>query len=135
MSGSEHDGRLRLGLAAVALAGTLLVTAPASADFVAGVIAYDSGDFVAAYGEWLPLARQDDLAAQRNMGHLYRRGRGVPQDFAVAVNWYRRAAERGLTRAQANLADMYLRGQGVDQDMKEAVTWFHRAATRGHEYS
>ena len=106
MNGMAIGGRLRLGLAAFVLAGPLLANAPALADFARGVVAYDVGDFNTAYSEWLPLARDGDLAAQRNIGHLYRLGRGVPQDFAVAANWYRRAAERGLTRAQANLGDL-----------------------------
>ena len=109
--------------------------APANADFDSGVAAYDRGDFVAAYDEWLPLARGGDPAAQRNIGHLYRRGQGVPQDAAVAVNWYVRAAEAGLARAQANLANMYLRGEGVRRDERAAAVWFQRAALDGHTIS
>jgi TPR repeat protein len=135
MNGLQIGERMKLGLAAIAVAALTLASAPASADFASGVAAYDIGDFGTAYNEWLPLAREGDLAAQRNIGHLYRLGRGVPQDFAVAANWYRRAAEKGLTRAQANLGDMYLRGQGVGQDVEEAATWFHRAATHGHVIS
>lgn len=135
MNGLQIGGRMKLGLAAIAVAALTLSSAPASADFASGVAAYDIGDFGTAYNEWLPLAREGDLAAQRNIGHLYRLGRGVPQDFAVAANWYRRAAEKGLTRAQANLGYMYLRGQGVDQDVEEAATWFHRAARHGHVIS
>ncbi|MBM3503363.1 MAG: SEL1-like repeat protein [Alphaproteobacteria bacterium] len=117
---------------AVLLLGLLLVATPAHADFDAGVRAYDSGDFVTAFNEWLPLARSGDAAAQRNLAHLYRLGRGVPQDFQVAANWYRQAADRGLTRAGANLATMYLRGQGVPQNAQRAAAWFMRAAVDGH---
>ncbi len=118
------------------MAGVILfLAAPALADFETGMAAYDSGDYVTAYNEWLPIARRGDPAAQRNIGHLYRLGLGIPQDFSVAVNWYRQAAEKGLSRAQANLAIMYLRGQGVEADPKEAVRWFHRAAVRGHVIS
>ena len=109
-----------------------LPSAPARADFDAGVRAYDAGDYEAAFQTWLPLARDGDPFAQRNLGHLYRLGRGVPQDFAVAANWYRRASDQGLVRAQANLANMYLRGQGVEQDTERAAAWFHRAAVAGH---
>ena len=38
---------------------------------------------------------------QFNLGDLYRDGRGVPQDDAEAVAWYRRAVEQGHTDAQA----------------------------------
>jgi TPR repeat protein len=30
-------------------------------------------------------------------------GQGVPQDYAVAVSWYRKAAEQGDADAQVNL--------------------------------
>jgi TPR repeat protein len=31
---------------------------------------------------------------------MYRKGEGVPQDYAEAVRWYRKAAERGRASAQ-----------------------------------
>ena len=84
------------------------------AQFEAAVNAYEVGEYITAFKTWLPLAYEDDPAAQRNLGHLCRMGLGVKQDFAKAAEWYRKAAELGLARAQANLANMYLRGQGVD---------------------
>jgi len=110
----------------------LILASPAKADFAAGVAAYDRGDFALALESWLPLARNGDLAAQRNLGHLYRSGQGVPQDFEEASRWYRRAAEAGLVGAQVNLGAMYLRGQGVDEDPAEAARWFVLAARQGH---
>ena len=136
MTTRRRAGFLWRGALFAALALTAVQWAgPARADFKAGVDAYDRGDFLAAYEEWLPLARGGDLAAQRNIGHLYRRGQGVPQDAAVAVNWYTRAAEAGLARAQANLATMYLRGEGVRRDERAAAAWFQRAALDGHTVS
>lgn len=120
---------MRRGVAVLVL---LLLAPCARADFAAGVAAYDRGDYETAYREWLPLARNDDPAAQRNIGHLYRSGLGVPQDFAEAARWYRRAAELGLASAQVNLGSMYLQGQGVAEDPKEAALWFERAARQGH---
>ena len=38
---------------------------------------------------------------------MYERGRGVRQDFAEAVRWFRRAAEQGNARGQNNLGAMY----------------------------
>ena len=123
-------GSILVGLILAAAAA-----APARADFESGVKAYDAGDFTTAYNDWLPIAAGGDPFAQRNIGHLYRLGLGVPQDFKVAFNWYQRAAEQGLVRAQANVANMLLRGQGVDQDPREAAVWFHRAASAGHAIS
>jgi len=136
-TGSRRHERHLLASAAIALAVFLIVgtATPAHADFETGVAAFDNGDFKTAHGEWLPVASSGDPFAQRNIGHLYRLGLGVPQDFAVALSWYQRAAKQGLVRAQANLANMMLRGQGIDHDPEGAASWFHRAASAGHAIS
>ncbi len=129
--------RRRLALAwrwlamGLAMAGGLMLAPPARADFVAGVRAYDAGDYATAYREWLPLAEDGDVAAMRNIGTLYRLGRGVKQDFAQAAHWYRGAAELGFSHAETNLGELYLTGEGVPQDAAEAARWFTRAANQG----
>ncbi len=101
--------------------------------FATALAAYERREFQIAFENWLPLARQDDPAAQRNIGHLYRNGLGVAQDFAEAMKWYRKAAELGLPGAQANLADMLERGQGLDTpNPVEAAKWFQTAGLQGH---
>ena len=52
-------------------------------------------------------AEQGDADAQFNLGVAYATGRGVPQDDAETVRWYRLAAEQGNASAQANLGFMY----------------------------
>ena len=116
----------------VALWLALTIPGSAAADFRDGVRAYNSGDYAAAHAVWLPLAEAGDAAAARNLGHLYRTGRGVDHNLAQALRWYRRAAEQGLAGAQANLGDMFARGQGVAKDYTAAALWFHRAAVQGH---
>jgi TPR repeat protein len=61
--------------------------------------------------------------AQYNLGLMYGKGWGVPQDYAEAAKWYRRAAEQGYAKAQYNLGVMYYNGEGVPQDYAEAVKW------------
>jgi uncharacterized protein len=39
-------------------------------------------------------------------------GRGVSQDDAEAVKWYRKAAEQGYPAAQFNLGEMHRQGRG-----------------------
>jgi len=102
------------------------------ADFNDAVKAYEIGDYNKALLEWKELAKDNDPAAMRNVGHIYRRGLGVDQDFAKAMHWYKRAATMGFDRAQANVASMYLRGQGVPQDYVKAAEWFTKAARNGH---
>ena len=63
---------------------------------------------------------------------MYHNGQGVPQDYAVAVKWYRLAAEQGKASAQSNLGVMYYNGEGVPQDYAVAVKWYRLA---GHSAS
>ena len=51
----------------------------------------------------------DEAAAQ---GDKYYNGRGVPQDYAQALSWYRKAAEQGNAHAQNNLGLMYVKWPG-----------------------
>jgi TPR repeat protein len=47
---------------------------------------------------------------------MYALGHGVPEDYAEAVKWHRKAAEQGLAEAQSHLGYMYAMGQGVPQN-------------------
>lgn len=125
-------GRTSDALMAAAL-GCALLFAPAAAkaDFGDGVRAYEAGDHKAAYEAWLPLANRGDVAAMRNIGHLYRWGQGVEKDINQAIHWYRMAAEKGFSRAQANLAAIYLQGdEGTPVNYEEAHKWFAAAAVQ-----
>ena len=59
---------------------------------------------------------------------MYAQGKGVPQDYAKAAEWYRKAAEQGVAAAQYNLGVIYANGQGVPQNITEARKWFEKAA-------
>ena len=61
---------------------------------------------------------------------MYNYGQGVPQDYAEAAKWYRKAAEQGRANAQNNLGVMYERGQGVPLDYAQAHMWFDLAASK-----
>ncbi|MFN9163256.1 MAG: hypothetical protein ACK6DM_11230 [Alphaproteobacteria bacterium] len=99
--------------------------------FDEGVAAYDAGDFETAYRIWDELARQDDLAAMRNVAQLLRQGKGVAKDSKRAFKLYMAAAEKGLVTAMANLGDMYLAGDGVERNPQAAAAWYARAAAAG----
>jgi TPR repeat protein len=55
---------------------------------------------------------------------LYR----LPQDYAEAVKWYRRAAEQGGDMAQLKLGEMYSEARGWPEDLVQAHMWFNLAA-------
>ncbi len=76
-------------------------------------------------------AEPTDATAQYNLGVRYQRGQGVPQDYAEAMKWFRKAADQGNSEAQFNLGVMYADGQGVPQDHAAATTWYRKAADQG----
>ena len=57
----------------------------------------------------------------------------MPQSDALAVEWWRKAADQGYADAQFNLGAMYANGQGVPQSFPEALRWFRKAHAQGHE--
>jgi uncharacterized protein len=78
-------------------------------------------------------ANAGNAAAQYQLASLYRLGRGVPPDEALAFKWMRAAAEQGHLKAKFNLGAMYLAGRGVDRDIGRARTWLLEAAAQGSQ--
>jgi len=68
--------------------------------------------------------------AQVNLGVRYATGRGVGQNFGVALMWLRRGADQGDAVAQFYLGGMYARGQGVPPNATEAYKWLSLAVSR-----
>ena len=68
-------------------------------------------------------AERSDAASQAALGKAYEQGAGVPQDFDIAVKWYRLAAERGNGAAQYSLGKLYERGEGVPANVTLAYMW------------
>ncbi len=82
-------------IAALCAGFTLGLTAPAWAGLDEAVAANKRGDYATALREWRPLAKQGNASAQFFLGLMYGEGLGVPQDYAKAVGWLRKAAEQG----------------------------------------
>ena len=80
-------------------------------------------------------AATGDAAAQCALGYLYHQGQGVPQDYAQAAAWFRKAAEQGYTPAQGNLGVLYSNGEGVPQDDTQAVALYRMAAEQGDAHA
>ena len=104
-----------------------------SADFSKGMTAAQNGDFATALKEWKLLAEQGYARAQYNLGWMYDRGFGVPQDFKDAVYWYLLAAEQGHARAQYLLGFMYAFGDAVVKDYVYADMWGNIASMNGND--
>ncbi len=69
-------------------------------------------------------ADKGEAEAQFFLGMIYGNGRGVPQDYAMALTWYEKAATQGYAMAQYNLGALYFYGHGVPQnDVKAYMLW------------
>jgi len=77
-------------------------------------------------------AVQGDPKAQFYLASAYYRGKGVPQDYAEALRWYKMAADQGEPDAEDGLGYMYVAGRGTKQDYAEALRWYKRAAEHGN---
>ena len=93
-------------------------------------------DYVTAVRLLEPLASAGDALAQLRLGTLYYHGHGVRESDALALQWFRRAADQGLAEAQFQLGNMHAYGQapvaaGEDPQRLAAQAYFE-AARQGH---
>ena len=104
-----------------------------AADFSKGAEAYNKRAFREALQEFKPLALQGDILSQFILGEMYEYGRGVVQDHAEAVHWYKLSSDQGNAFAQQALGNMYLFGKGVEQSYAEAARWYIAASEQGNK--
>lgn len=67
------------------------------------------------------------------LGYLHEEGLGIPQDTALAYQFYIKGAEQDDAKSMNNLGSMYERGTGVAKDLAEAQKWYEQAAELGNE--
>src|SRR5579864_361386 len=75
-------------------------------------------------------AENGDASAQYELAGLYYQGKGVPQDYKHAADWYRKAADQGNPKAQYGVGFMYYEGRGVQQTTPRRWTGTARPPTR-----
>lgn len=105
------------------------------------------------------LASQGNASAQYNLGVMYYKGDGIPQNQSKAIEWFQRAAAQGHIKAESNLKVMstnaaveilrkaanqgdqraqyslgliYQTGESVHQDSAKAIDWYTKAANQGN---
>jgi TPR repeat protein len=108
----------------ILLAGA--VPAAQAADLVKGRIGGRGG--AADMRRTMALAQRGDAYAQAILGFMYANGRGVPQSYDVAVDWYVQSAEQGDPTGQYLLGLMYDKGFGVNPNIILAHKWLNLAA-------
>jgi TPR repeat protein len=101
----------------------------------------DDGMVAARWAEalrFLEMAAENGFTdSQVRCGLIYATGgRSVPQNWATAVKWWRKAAEAGNVYtnagAQWNVGLCFYYGLGVDRDVAQAKLWFGKAAAQGY---
>jgi len=126
----ETTNRVRRMKPAYLFAALALIAFAPAAGAQRGEWSYVTGDYPAAARRIGPAAERGNARAQAHIGFMYQYGRGVPQNHALAVYWYRRGAEQGNAVAQHLLGLMYDKGQGVITDHVLAHMWLSLAAAR-----
>jgi TPR repeat protein len=81
-----------------------------------------------AVSEVLKRAQAGDPTAQNELGILYSEGRGLPQNYLEAKDWFKKSADQGHAGAQVNLGTLYSLGQGAPYSDHMALFWFQKAA-------
>ena len=74
-------------------------------------------------------ARQGGVDSQVSIAQMYEDGDWVPQNYAQAARWYKKAAEHvpdrgGAGVARSGLGFLYMDGHGVSQDYVAAYMYF-----------
>ncbi len=116
-------------LAGLACAALLTTAVAATADYNAGLQAFNSGDFKVAMKEWSAPAKGGDAQAQHGLGLIYETGRGLDRpDIKEAIRWYEASAKQDYAPALNNLAMLYSSGRGVTKDQTKAIQLWKQAA-------
>ena len=81
----------------------------------------------------MKLAKAGNYTAMWRIGRCYYNGfRGIHQDKAEGIKWWRRAAESGSPEAAWNLGSCYEEGDvGVEKDIGRALAYYEKAAIGG----
>lgn len=77
-------------------------------------------------------ALKGDPKAAYEIASRYADGKGVTANYAEAVKWYDRAAQRGLVPAMFRLGSLYEKGLGVPKDVGAAKRSYIAAAEGGN---
>ncbi len=79
----------------------------------------------------LARAQGGDPKAEFVLGLAYEIGKGTPQDYAEAANWYKTGAEAGYAPAVTSLGYLYQTGNGVPEDRAKGAELYKQAAAAG----
>ena len=67
------------------------------------------------------------------MGHLYRTGKDLRQNYDEALKYFKLAANKNHSEALLSLGQMYENGEGVRRDINQVVKFYKLAAEQDNE--
>ncbi len=83
--------------------------------------------------DFISLAENGDAEAECNLGKCHYFGQGTPQNYYVALTWFRKSAEKGWAESQYYIGKCYYYGQGFPKpDYVQAFIWYQKAAEQNH---
>ncbi len=92
-----------------------------------GLQAMEKQQYAQAFGYWEPLALDGHVDSQYQIARLYEFGEGVEKDFANALNWYQRAAQKGQGSAQYRIG-LYHINESPNKNEALGLYWIQSAA-------
>lgn len=101
-----------------------------------GLYAQAAGDDEKAASWFKDAAEKGDITSQYYLGQAYEQGRGVKQDYTLAMQWYEKSASRGdhvASDGMVGMAGLYEKGLGVDKDLDKAIALYKQAAAVDNE--
>lgn len=90
-------------------------------------VAFDRANYQTALKVWMDSAMAGDADAMNYVGEIYLKGLGTDPDYALAMAWFKKAADKGNDRARINLGYMYEEGLGVAKDEVQALNLYREA--------
>lgn len=94
---------------------------------------YHRGEYTGQPEQLAALAKKGFGPAQYELGTLYEKGKGVPQDSAHAAQLFKMATAQGVRDAETSLGWMYEKGEGVPRNVDAAEQYYALAARQGDE--
>lgn len=89
-------------------------------------------DYMQAFGYWQPLAKDGHLNSQYQIARMLEFGLGVDKNLNDAINWYEKAARKGLGRAQYRIA-LYHLNENPEPNKALGLYWMQSAADNNSE--
>ncbi len=120
-------------LVALLLVQSALAKSPAGhEEYQAGVRLMNTGEEVAAEGQFRKSTELGYPDAFSALGFFYSNGRGgLKKDDGKAFEFFQKGADLGSQAAQVNLARFHLEGRGTPADREKGLFWMEKAASKG----